>query len=86
MLNPGPMQASAFSELDRLYTQILSLYPDSEVLVRTLGVVLVLESLENKRNCEYAKLPSHDSRDNWTRRGKAALGASRVAIHHKGPD
>ena len=43
VLNPGPMQASAFSEIDRLYTQILSLYPDSQVLVHVLGMVLVLE-------------------------------------------
>ena len=42
ILNRSPMQSSAFSELDCLYTQILSLYPDSEVLVHTLGVVLVL--------------------------------------------
>ena len=42
ILKRGPTQASAFSELDRLYTQILSLYPNSEVLVDTLGVVLVL--------------------------------------------
>ena len=45
ILKPGPMQPSAFSELDRLYTQILSLYPDSEVLVHTLGVILVLENV-----------------------------------------
>ena len=45
ILNPSPMQASAFSELDRLYTQILSLYPDPEILVHTLGVILVLEGL-----------------------------------------
>ena len=45
ILNRGPVQASAFSELDCLYTQILLLYPDSQVLVRTLGVVLVLEPL-----------------------------------------
>jgi len=45
ILKRGPTQASAFSELDRLYTQILSLYPDSEVLVHTLGVVLVLDAL-----------------------------------------
>jgi hypothetical protein len=44
ILNPGPMQASAFSEPDRLYTQILSQYPDSEVLVHTLGVIHVLEA------------------------------------------
>jgi hypothetical protein len=45
ILDHGPMQASAFSELDRLYTQILSLYPDPKVLVNTLGVILVLENL-----------------------------------------
>ena len=45
ILKPGPMQGSAFSELDRLYTQILSQYLDSEVLIHTLGVILVLESL-----------------------------------------
>ena len=43
ILNSGPIQVSAFSELDRLYTQILSQYPDSEVLVHILGVILVLE-------------------------------------------
>jgi hypothetical protein len=43
ILTHSPMQASAFPELDRLYTQILSLYPDSQVLVHTLGVILVLE-------------------------------------------
>ena len=43
ILKPSPMQASAFPELDRLYTQILSVYPDSEVLVHTLGVICVLE-------------------------------------------
>jgi len=37
ILKPGLMQGSAFSELDRLYTQILSQYPDSEVLVHTRG-------------------------------------------------
>ena len=45
LLKRGPMQGSAFSELDRLYTQILSLYTDPEVLVHTLGVILVLEGL-----------------------------------------
>jgi len=45
ILHPGPMQASAFSELDRLYIQILSSYDDSGVLVDVLGVVLVLEAL-----------------------------------------
>jgi hypothetical protein len=47
ILTRGPMQASAFSELDRLYTQILSLYPDSEVLVQTLGVILAFEDTSN---------------------------------------
>ena len=45
LLKRSPMQASAFSELDRLYTQILSLYPDLELLVHTLGVILALEIL-----------------------------------------
>jgi len=45
ILHPGPMQPSAFSELDRLYTQILSAYDDSKVLVDVLGVVLALEAL-----------------------------------------
>jgi len=45
ILDYGSMQASAFSELDCLYTQILSLYPDPKVLVNTLGVILVLENL-----------------------------------------
>jgi len=48
ILNPGPMQSSAFSELDRLYTQILSQYPDPEVLVHTLGVILVLEDASTR--------------------------------------
>jgi hypothetical protein len=45
ILHPGPMQATAFSELDRLYTQILSAYDDSKVLVHVLGVILALEAL-----------------------------------------
>jgi len=45
ILHPGPMQASAFSEIDRLYTQILSAYDDSKVLVHVLGVVLAIEAL-----------------------------------------
>ena len=58
ILNPGPMHASAFSELDRLYTQILSTYDDSKILVHTLGVILGLEDLDihtdiwNFRNLE----------------------------------
>ena len=46
ILNPGPVQASAFSELDRQYTQILSAHDDSKVLVHVLGVVLALEALK----------------------------------------
>jgi len=42
ILKRGPMQALAFSELDRLYTQILSLYQYPELLVQTLGVILAL--------------------------------------------
>jgi hypothetical protein len=47
ILNPGPMQASAFSELDRLYSQILSTYDDPKVLVHILGVVLALEAFDS---------------------------------------
>ena len=50
LLKLGPMQGSAFSELDRLYTQILSQYPDSEVLVHTLGMILVLEDISENVN------------------------------------
>jgi hypothetical protein len=56
ILKGGPTKASAFSELDRLYTQILSLHPDSEVLVHTLGVVLVLGTLVSPSH-EYANSP-----------------------------
>jgi hypothetical protein len=45
ILTPGPMQALAFSELDHLYTQILSLYRDPEALVHTLGVISCLGTL-----------------------------------------
>jgi hypothetical protein len=79
IMKPGPMQGSAFSELDRLYTQILSQYSDSEVLVHTLGVILVLEAPN-------ASSLSYNSHDNWIRRGKATRGASRTAIHHRNPD
>jgi len=50
ILNPSPMHGSPFPELDRLYTQILSVYPDSAVLVHTLGVILVLEVPSIHRN------------------------------------
>ena len=45
ILKPGPMRASAFSDLDRLYSQILLTYDDSKVLVHILGVVLALEAI-----------------------------------------
>ena len=32
--------SSAFAELDKLYTQILSIYPDTDLLLRVLGVLL----------------------------------------------
>jgi hypothetical protein len=44
------MRGSPFSELDRLYTQILLQYPDSEVLAHALGVILVLEALWSSPN------------------------------------
>ena len=43
ILYPGPMQAAAFSELDRLYTQILSVYPDPAFLTSVLGVMTVFQ-------------------------------------------
>jgi hypothetical protein len=43
VLHPGPMQAAAFSELDRLYTQILSVYPDPWFLKSVLGVMTVFQ-------------------------------------------
>ena len=45
ILNPGPMRPSAFSDLDHLYSQILSTYDDSKVLVQILGVVLALKAV-----------------------------------------
>ena len=44
ILHPSPMQATAFSELDRLYTQILSVYPDPGLMKSVLGVIAVFES------------------------------------------
>jgi len=43
ILHPSPMQAAAFSELDRLYTQILSVYPDPDFLKSVLGVMTVFD-------------------------------------------
>ena len=50
ILTHSPMQPSAFSELDRLYIQILSQFPDSEILVHTLGVILLFEALPSSTN------------------------------------
>ena len=47
------MQGSVFSQLDRLYTQILSQYSDSEVLVDTLGMILLLEPLPSPPNVNF---------------------------------
>jgi hypothetical protein len=44
ILHPSPMQAAAFSELDRLYTQILSVYPDPGFMKSVLGVIALFES------------------------------------------
>ena len=38
---PGPLQASAFSDLDRLYMKILSVYPRRASLIRVLEGLLV---------------------------------------------
>jgi hypothetical protein len=38
---PGPLQASAFSDLDRLYTKILSVFPRRASLIRVLESLLV---------------------------------------------
>jgi len=38
---PGPLQASAFSDLDRLYTKILSVYPRRASLIRVLEGLLI---------------------------------------------
>ncbi|KDR84498.1 hypothetical protein GALMADRAFT_715502 [Galerina marginata CBS 339.88] len=45
--NPGPLQASAFSDLDQLYTKILSAYPRPGPLVRVLGGLIVVKSVPN---------------------------------------
>jgi hypothetical protein len=43
ILHRGPMPAAAFSELDRLYTQILSVYSDPLFLQSVLGIIAVFE-------------------------------------------
>jgi len=43
ILRPSPKQAAAFSELDRLYTQILSVYPDPGFLKSVLGVMTLFQ-------------------------------------------
>jgi len=37
---------SAFAELDKLYIQVLSSYPDTDLLLRVLGCLLTIESVE----------------------------------------
>ncbi|KIM40510.1 hypothetical protein M413DRAFT_445959 [Hebeloma cylindrosporum] len=44
ILHPGPMQAAAFSELDHLYVQILSVHPDPSFLQSVLGVMIVFDT------------------------------------------
>jgi hypothetical protein len=80
ILKRGPTQASAFSELDRLYTQILSLYPDSEVLVHTLGVVLVLDALVSQTSRKYASSPDVISTITGFGEGKLVLRALQSVI------
>jgi hypothetical protein len=80
ILKRGPTQASAFSELDRLYTQILSLYPDSEVLVHTLGVVLVLDALVSRTSRQYASSPGVISAIAGFGEGKLVLRALQSVI------
>ena len=80
ILKRGPTQASAFSELDRLYTQILSLYPDSEALVHTLGVVLVLDDLVSRTSKEDANSPNVISAISGFGEGKLVLRALQSVI------
>ncbi|KAF8150920.1 hypothetical protein B0H34DRAFT_156525 [Crassisporium funariophilum] len=42
VLEPTPRRSTAFSDLDHLYTQILSVYPNPEAVIHVLGVLLVL--------------------------------------------
>ena len=79
ILTHGPTQSSAFSELDCLYTQILSLYPDSEALVNTLGVVLVLDSLVTERD-EYTSSPDVIAAITGFGEGKLVLRALQSVI------
>ncbi|KDR85787.1 hypothetical protein GALMADRAFT_387012 [Galerina marginata CBS 339.88] len=44
--SPGPLRSRAFSDLDQLYTTILSAYPRPDTLLRVLGGLLVNASLE----------------------------------------
>jgi len=79
ILKRGPTQASAFSELDRLYTQILSLYLDSEALVHTLGVVLALDSVVTK-GYEYTNSPDVIAALTGSGEGKLVLRALQSVI------
>ncbi|KDR84612.1 hypothetical protein GALMADRAFT_719218 [Galerina marginata CBS 339.88] len=42
LLGAGPLTSSAFSDLDQLYTQILVLYPRTEIMTRFLGGIVTL--------------------------------------------
>ena len=44
VLRPHPSRAKAFSELDCLYSQILSTHPDPDTLVRVLSTILAFKS------------------------------------------
>jgi energy-coupling factor transporter ATP-binding protein EcfA2 len=44
VLRPHPSRAKAFSELDCLYSQILSTHPDPDTLVRVLSIILAFKS------------------------------------------
>jgi len=40
VLHPHPSRGKAFSDLDRLYSQILSTHPDPDTLIRVLSTIL----------------------------------------------
>jgi hypothetical protein len=44
VLHPDPSRGKVFSDLDCLYSQILSTHPDPEMLVRVLSTILALSS------------------------------------------
>ncbi|KAF8167120.1 hypothetical protein B0H34DRAFT_1212 [Crassisporium funariophilum] len=42
ILKASPLRSAAFSDLDHLYTQILSVYPNPKAIVEILGILLAL--------------------------------------------